>query len=59
MDIIQDAWSPCHNVSTILTSIQVCYMYGCANFYITCPYLPLAVTYKHGSKYRDVSYRIF
>lgn len=23
MDIIQDAWSPCHNVSTILTSIQV------------------------------------
>lgn len=22
MDIIQDAWSPCHNVSTILTSIQ-------------------------------------
>lgn len=23
MDIIQDAWSPCHNVATILTSIQV------------------------------------
>ena len=23
MDIIQDAWSPCHNVSTILTSVQV------------------------------------
>lgn len=23
LDIIQDAWSPCHNVSTILTSIQV------------------------------------
>uniref|UniRef100_A0A803PDM1 UBC core domain-containing protein n=1 Tax=Cannabis sativa TaxID=3483 RepID=A0A803PDM1_CANSA len=22
MDIIQDAWSPCHNVSTILTSVQ-------------------------------------
>ncbi|KAJ8451769.1 hypothetical protein Cgig2_007252 [Carnegiea gigantea] len=22
MDIIQDAWSPCHNVATILTSIQ-------------------------------------
>ncbi|GBG90487.1 hypothetical protein CBR_g50833 [Chara braunii] len=22
MDIIQEAWSPCHNVSTILTSIQ-------------------------------------
>ncbi|KAJ7567481.1 hypothetical protein O6H91_02G149900 [Diphasiastrum complanatum] len=22
MDIIQDAWSPCHNVCTILTSIQ-------------------------------------
>ncbi|KAH7365223.1 hypothetical protein KP509_18G015100 [Ceratopteris richardii] len=22
MDIIQDAWSPCHNVSNILTSIQ-------------------------------------
>ena len=22
MDIIQDQWSPCHNVSTILTSIQ-------------------------------------
>ena len=23
MDIIQNAWSPCHNVSTILTSVQV------------------------------------
>ncbi|XP_068655328.1 ubiquitin-conjugating enzyme E2 1-like [Aristolochia californica] len=22
LDIIQDAWSPCHNVSTILTSVQ-------------------------------------
>ena len=26
MDIIQDAWSPCHNVCTILTSIQVSFL---------------------------------
>lgn len=28
MDIIQDAWSPCHNVSTILMSVQVIFKSG-------------------------------